>query len=353
MEIIYQKKALTQAIISNRSKNEIILLDKLVYLSGKFKEIYISQSRLAEYLKVSRATINRKIKELVRDGCILVEYRGVKKTLLYKVNPIIFTLSLVLSSVLLSLTLTTKHYIDTLFRRSVTQDIKGSNNYNFPSSIVHPVHPNLFINSCNRSSAGDSLWGISYQQFIFHGNGEFDRSIPNDYELENFKKILEEVEMTREELFWDGLVKALKLSQHGLIKLQVFPITVVNASYKKLQQQSKIYDKIKWLIRECDTQCKNEGRPVQWSKYYDSLRSLGIDQGSSLIEQDQIDFLDFSKPALKEPEIYSTRDLDPYKKQMNPETLQKGLLFLGDILPKNVQEDVKYFIKTLPIQSDV
>lgn len=149
----------------------------------------------------------------------------------------------------------------------------------------------------------------------------------------------------KEKLFWDGLTKVLKLNQHGLLKLQVFPATVVNACYKRLQQQTKVHDKVKWLIRECDNQCKKEGRAVAWGKYYDGLRSLGIDQNSSLIEEEQIDFLDFSKPTpLKEPEVYSSRDFSKYKPKITVESVQKGLLFLGNWIPEEMQENIRQFI---------
>jgi hypothetical protein len=150
--------------------------------------------------------------------------------------------------------------------------------------------------------------------------------------------------VTQEQLFWDGLTKVLKLSQHGLIKLQVFPTRIVNIAYKKLQQQNKVNDRVKWIIRECDNLCKSEGTPVLWGKYYDALRSLGIDQSASLIQEEQVSLTDFTKPLVKEPEIYSTRDLSAQKKVINTETLQKGLSFLGDFLPPEVQQDVKDYI---------
>jgi len=150
--------------------------------------------------------------------------------------------------------------------------------------------------------------------------------------------------MTKEQLFWDGLTKVLKLSQHGLIKLQVFPATVVNASYKKLQQQNKVYDKVKWLIKECDSRCKSEGRSVLWSKYYDNLRTFNIDQNSSLTQEEQIDFLDFSKPKLKEPEVYSSRDLTKQKVQVDPVTVAKGLQFLGNWIDPEIQENIREWI---------
>lgn len=152
----------------------------------------------------------------------------------------------------------------------------------------------------------------------------------------------------KEQLFWDGLTKVLNLSQHGLIKLQVFPATVVNACYKKLQQQTKVHDKIKWLIRECDIQCKSDGRPVQWHKYYDSLRTLGINQNSSLTNQEQIDFLDFSKPIIKEQEVYSTRDLSKYKIVPTLETVKKGLIAIGHIMSPEILIEINKWIESQP-----
>lgn len=319
-------------------------IDWLVFL----REKQISIKYIATTINLGIRQTRRLIKELVKRGLLYKNQVGGKRARnTYSLNREIFKYAKYYQHVFPALKKFTFNVLGWVFGKDVTLYKKNKD----INSNISSVHPNLFLNSCEWSPTRDSSWGIRYQNYVFNLAGEFERSIPDDHQLENFKKILEEGERimsipsTQEQLFWDGLTRVLKLNQHGLLKIQVFPATVVNACYKKLQQQTKVHDKVKWLIRECDNQCKKEGRPVAWGKYYDGIRSLGIDQNSSLIEQEQIDFLDFSKPIqLKEPQVYSDRDLSKQKPEINVEVLKKGLQFLGNFLPEEVQQNIKEFI---------
>lgn len=325
----------------NRLYNQFI--DWLVFL----RERQISIKYIAYVINLSERQAQRLINELVKRGLIYKKQVGGKRARnTYSLNREIFKYAKYYQHIFPALKKFVFSVLGWVFGKDVTLYKKNKD----INSNISSVHPNLFINSCEWSPTQDRRWSIGYQNSIFNLNGEFERSIPSDHQLENFKKILEESEKEgnvtpKEELFWDGLTKVLKLSQHGLIKLQVFPATVVNSSYKKLQQQTKVHDKVKWLIKECDNQCKKEGRAVAWGKYYDNLRSLGIDQNSSLVEEEQTDFLDFSKPVQpKEPEVYSNRDFSKYKPKITIESVKKGLDFLGNWIPEDMQQNIRQFI---------
>lgn len=350
MNTIYQEIGLTQAFLSKMPDNGVKIINWLIDQMRSKPSIKVSIEFLSDLFKVDRTTIQRWLRKFKEWGIIQKEQLyGIYCHNTITLNRTIFKYARYLKYQLTSLW----DYLDFVYIRPSQQVTAApyieEKDINY---IFHPLHPNLFINCGERSTTGDSQWGISYQEFVFNGNGEFERSEISGRQLENFIKILEEIEKkvetptTKEQLFWDGLVKILKLSEHGKVKLQVFPTRIVSTAYKKLQQQNKVHDRVKWLIRECDNLCKAEGRPVQWGKYYDSLRSMGIDQSDSLTQEDtnQENLFDFKKPQHKEPEVYSTRDLSAQKKEINIETLGKGLSFLKELLPVEVQADIRSYI---------
>jgi hypothetical protein len=75
---------------SLKTKTFIGIIDLIMMLQTKYEHVFISQGTLAQYLGVKRETINRIIKQMVRDGILKKISQGFKKSCIYKLNPYFF-----------------------------------------------------------------------------------------------------------------------------------------------------------------------------------------------------------------------------------------------------------------------
>lgn len=110
-----QSLDICQQIYSNRNKNSIRLLNILTWYALRNALVYIKQSTLAAQLGLSRQQTNTLLKQLEDSKLITTQYRGVKRTKLYFVNPILFSMALVLGHALSSLTSTSIYFLDSLY----------------------------------------------------------------------------------------------------------------------------------------------------------------------------------------------------------------------------------------------
>ena len=110
-----QSLDICQQIYSNRNKNSIRLLNILIWYALRNALVYIKQATLAAQLGLSRQQTNTLLKQLEDSKLITTQYRGVKRTKLYFVNPILFSMALVLGHALSSLTSTSIYFLDSLY----------------------------------------------------------------------------------------------------------------------------------------------------------------------------------------------------------------------------------------------
>lgn len=86
-----------QAFFSLFSITDKILLNTIMTFSKKNQVDNFTQSRLAELLGVCRKTITRSVQRLTKKNLLFVESQGFKKPLIYKVNPLVFSIALIIA----------------------------------------------------------------------------------------------------------------------------------------------------------------------------------------------------------------------------------------------------------------
>jgi len=241
-----------QTLIAPLSAAHKSVFNYIVRFCYYYSKVDVSQIRIAQDLGLSRQTVNKIIKVLLKKNLITSKENRYKKTCIYKVGDFF---------------LVSRNW------ERLSYTFSKIKNY-----FKQPILVNKLISKCHRPMA--TL--ISYfKEFIYISSRSRSRRISNTYNVESSKivakKTTNDDEAKKEKTNMNQilitptlreLTTRLNLTKWGQMKLMAFSEDALAYGLNQLQGKKYTGNIFQKLVSDMQNYCENTGQRVDWPKFY-------------------------------------------------------------------------------------
>lgn len=335
------EKGLLQAISSNLSENERLVLDFLLYYKHKFPQVFISQTLIARSIAVARETANRIIKRLV-DKKFIVKKKRFNTTSLYFVNPVFFKFqhNKEIKKILPALKKWSLCTLLAFFSTTITSS------------------PHYYINNTSCTDRESIYRGVKSSQF-YNSKKLSSNKIKNGEKVDD---IVISPLMIR-------ITKLLCLSKWGQIKLFVIPEAALSHALSHYVKSRDIKNSFSWFFVRSRDYCKHNGLAIDWNLFYILKKRYNMPENprytlsvevskpaavTKFIEIKDSAPIDYIAESNKWEKAYAEGKMDKWEKVFNQKAINPFLCHINKEIKPIESKPVKsnsYFMKFIPIHA--
>lgn len=249
---------------------QLALLNQMVSLCSRYRIVYISQERLAQYLGCTRETVNRLLAKISELGLLRVINRGVKRTCLYQLPTMLFDFYVrkKLSKVIKSFDILPYFW---LFSKQVMDQ-------SFIENVTQVNYKNYIINLSSPISISNNIYNVSN-----HLNLEINRTI----NVVSSKKEVRKMSNKKVELLSE-LKNLLMLDDFNMTTIEDFEFDVLLEAKKRLTKiiaVRSVRDKASYFVCICKQLVEDAGKvkkpKLAYASQYESREDSSKGEGSS------------------------------------------------------------------------
>lgn len=242
------KISIRQALFSEFTESTLHVFDRLIDLMRSKPSFMISQSKIAAHLNICVKTVQRAISFLENLGLIVKKFYDYFSVNIYIVNREVYKHAYEFRFKFPSLRKFLNFVILMANKQNVLPYIKDNDIYNNPSK---------------RSDASDQQLGSLVSKLT----GIFTKKEEN--------KIVDVGKLKMNRVL-DEISQKLRLTNHGILKLGVFPEVVLAENWIKVKRMYGIQDPFALLFTACLNYCRQANLPISWKKYYGALKEHNL-----------------------------------------------------------------------------
>lgn len=239
---------------------------KIFLLNKRYQLVYASQSKLGKLTGYSRKTVNEAVGILIRDGLLEAETRHAKTSIYH-----------------------------------IPTSLKNKENATLIKNLFHTFMAFSFAFLVSKAALADDVTQLKLKNEVINKSSH-TVTVSNAHCLQRDTGYLQKKRKMDDKTCkrLQELIPKFPLTEHGIIKLSIFPTQAIDYAQSKLSIVLQSKDPFSYFLSLCKKFCQEKGIEIDWSAYYRFKETLKISDDQPYMVQSLLESLQLK--ATKTPQ---------------------------------------------------